>query len=660
MSKTLFEDFPPVSTDEWMSVVEKDLKGADFNKKLLWRSPEGLEVKPFYRQEDLESLEYLQKQQPGSFPYLRGKKSEDNRWTICQPITHANPSEANASAKKALAGGAEALSFKSLVCGGKLYGQKVVSSTYFSMLLEGIDATQVDLHFDWGQASPQALAYLLDWCESKGIDPKSVAGSITLDPLGQMAARGSSPLLDGDGWDRLSSWLKEARENFPAFRLLVFKTGTFHEAGSNLTQDLTYTLSRLVETVDALTQRDWKAEDLFPLMGVKAAVSTSYFMEIAFFRAMRLLWSNIAKAYGVEGDSAQPWIHGETAALNKTLYDPQVNILRQSTETMSAVIGGVDVMSVRPWNEQLGTVDESSERLARNTQLVIREESGLDHSVDPASGSYYLETLTDGLCSKAWKAFQDIEDVGGYSEALKQGQITEAVSASRAALDKGVATRRKTLLGTNQFPDGGEKKADLLDKGQGLDLTADQLAPCPEGLKAMAEKAGDGLPFSDYLGEGQEKLPALSGHKRLASPYEELRLQVESLDKTPTVYFWTFGKLAFRKARASFCQNFYACAGFQTIEGPGSEDVEENLKAIAESGAKWVVFCSSDPEYPEKVPALVQALKEKVPEGVPVVAGYPADDIDALKAAGVEDFVHLKTPAIDYLKSCVESLGGAS
>lgn len=660
MSKTLFDEFPPVSTDDWMSVVEKDLKGADFNKKLVWRSPEGLDVKPFYRQEDLESLTYLKEQKPGAFPYLRGKKGEDNRWSICQPITHGDLAQANASAKKALEGGAEALSFSSIACGNLLYGQKVQSSADFATLLDGIDPRETSLHFDWSDASPQSLAYLLDWCNAKGVAPSQIEGSISLDPLGLMAATGTSALLKPEGWDRLSEWLKEAKQNFPSFKLLVFNTGTFKESGSNLTQDLAFTLARMVETVEALKERGWIVEDLFPLMGVKASVSTSYFMEIAFFRALRLLWSNVAGAYEVPEEKAKLWIHAETALLNKTLYDPQVNILRQSTETMSAVIGGVDMMSVRPWNEQLGTVDEASERLARNTQLVIREESGFDHSVDPASGSYYLETLTDGLCSKAWSNFQDIENRGGFVEALKKGAIAEAVAASRSALDKGVATRRKTLLGTNQFPDGNERVCDVLKVDEGETLKGDLTAPCPAGLAEMAQKAGEGIPYSDPFGENSESIPTLDYHTRLAKPYEDLRLKVEALEETPTVYFWTFGNLSFRKARATFCQNFYACAGFQTIEGSGSEDVEQNLKAIEECGAKWVVFCSSDPEYPEKVPAMVSAIKSKNSQLVSVIAGYPADDIDALKVAGVDDFVHLKTPAIEFLTSCVENLGGAS
>ncbi len=656
----LFEDFPPVSDEQWRAVVERDLKGADYNKRLVWRSHAGLAVQPFYRRQDLEKLGYLKSQAPGAFPYVRGKKTDDNRWHVCQAITRRTPSDANAVALKALSAGAEALSFRSAACNDRLYDQRILNLADFETLMKGIDLTEVPVHFDWARSTPQAAAYLKAYCDKQGIGTTTIAGSLEFDPLGIIASSGKAPADLNAYWDGVAAYLKDAKSAFPGMKHLVIHTDVYLEAGSSLTQDLALVISQVVEILDALTDRGFSAEDALQLIGIKASVSSSYFVEIAFFRALRLLWADVAAAYGVDGGAAQAWVHAETCDLNKTVYDPHVNILRQATETMSAVIGGIDVMSVQPWDSVCGTSTEATERLARNSQLVIREETGLDHAVDASAGSYYIESLTDGLSEGAWKMFQEIESGGGFISALEAGTIASWIKESRAQLDKGVASRRINLLGTNQFPNAKETMASKLELDKGLELSSAQLAPCPSRFADMVEKVVEGLPFSDpLLGESKD-IPAVPHRRRLAKAYEQLRLSVESLDKQPCVYLWTFGNLAFRKARAGFCQNLYSCAGFKLVEGNGSTNVEENLNAIEELGAKWVVFCSSDEEYPTEVPPLVKALKDRFPHAVPIVAGYPQDSVQALEQAGVADFVHLKTEAVSYLSECVKLAGGES
>lgn len=654
----LFEDFPPVSDEQWRSVVEKDLKGADYEKRLVWHPHPGLTVQPYYRSQDLESLGYLKSQAPGVFPYVRGKKTKDNRWLICQAITRQTPAETNSAAMKALGAGAEAVCFRSTAHEDKLYDQRILNLADIETLLKGIDLTSVPVHFNWSRSTPQAAAYLKAHCEKNGIDADLLTGSLEFDPLGMMASTGLAPADSAAYWDRVATYLVDARAALPGMRHLVIHTDVFVDAGSNLTQGLAFVISQAVEIIDALTDRGISAEDALKLMGVKAAVSSSYFLEIAFFRALRLLWADMAAAYNVKNSAAQVWIHAETCAFNKTVYDPHVNILRQTTETMSAVIGGVDVISVLPWDAVCGTSTEASERLARNTQLVIREETGLDHAVDAAAGSYYIENLTDGLAESAWKMFQEIENSGGFFVALESGTIAARIKESRSELEKGVASRSIALLGTNQFPHGSETMADKLKLDEGFKLVAAQLATCPSTLATMIALASPGLPFSDPLLGEAKAIPAVPSRRRLAEAYEELRLSVESLSIRPCVYLWTFGDLAFRKVRAGFCQNLYACAGFKIVEGRGSTDVDENLKAIGTLGAKWIVFCASDGEYPAVVPGLVKALIARFPHVVPVVAGYPPDGVLALKQAGIADFVHLKTDAVSYLRECAKIARG--
>jgi methylmalonyl-CoA mutase len=643
-----------------MAAVEKDLAGVPFDKKLVWRTAEGLAVQPFYRREDLGSLGYLRDQAPGAFPFVRGKKGEDNRWLICQPVTRTAVGEANQVARRALAAGADAVAFRSSTCEGRLYGQRVTSLADFAALFDGIDLAKVPVHLDWGSAGPQAAAYLVAHAEARGVKPSQLSGSVEFDPLRAITASGQLPEDLSAYWDGVAAFLKEARAALPSMRLVVLHTDLFTDAGSNLAEDLALVLAQGVELVSALTDRGFTAEEALALIGVKASVANNYFMEIAFFRALRLTWASVASAFGVEGGRGKVWVHGETASVDKTLFDPQVNILRQTTAAMSAVIGGVDVLSVRPYDEPVGVTSEASERLARNTQLVLREESGLDHAVDPAAGSYFLENLTDALAARAFSLFQELEAKGGYLAALADGTVRAWIESSRAELDKGVAARRIALLGTNQYPNAAERVSERLVRDGGTPLSGAALGAAPSSFSALVALARSGaLPLGDGLTGASRAVPAVPPPRRLGAAYEDLRLAVEALSPRPSVYLWTFGGLAMRKARASFCQNLYACAGFAVVEGSGSDDAAVNLDAIAEAGARFVVFCSSDDEYPVKVPELISALRGRFPEVVPVVAGLPKDGVETLKAAGVAEFVHVRTEAIDYLKSCVARVGGA-
>ena len=363
-------------------------------------------------------------------------------------------------------------------------------------------------------------------------------------------------------------------------------------------------------------------------------ISSNYFLEIAKFRAARMLWANIVASYhpeclrdcdnkGANGEcrcAAKMAVHAETSTFNLTLFDAHVNLLRTQTEAMSAALAGVDSMTVVPFDKTYSTPDEFSERLARNQQLLLKEESHFDKVIDPAAGSYYIENLTVSIAKQAWELFLAVEEAGGFYAALKAGTVQAAVNESNKARHKAVAQRREVLLGTNQFPNFNEKAGEK----QPIEAKC-----CCGGGAHTCEKDVDTLVFD-----------------RAASEFEALRLETEASGKRPKAFMLTIGNLAMRQARAQYSCNFLACAGYEVIDNLGFETVEAGVEAAMAAKADIVVLCSSDDEYAEYA---VPAFKALDGRAMFIVAGAPAC-MDELKAAGIENFIHVRVNVLDTLK----------
>ncbi|MDR2791613.1 MAG: methylmalonyl-CoA mutase family protein, partial [Tannerellaceae bacterium] len=378
------------------------------------------------------------------------------------------------------------------------------------------------------------------------------------------------------------------------------------------------------ELLACLTDEGFSPDEVAGKIRFNYGISSNYFMEIAKFRAARWLWAEIVEAYKPKHRrGCQAYLHAQTSAWNMTVYDAHVNLLRTQTEAMSAAIAGVDSMTVMPFDSAYKLPDDFSERIARNQQLLLREECHFDKVVDPSAGSYYIEVLTQSIADRSWKLFLDIEEKGGFYAALRAGEIQTAVSASAAARRKSVATRRETLLGTNQFPNFTETAAAKVEEGgKGVDVRNDD-CHCPKGDTLSA------LDFS-----------------RGASEFEALRLETERSGRTPKAFMLTIGNLAMRLARSQFSCNFFACAGYKVIDNLGFETVEAGVEAALKAEADIVVICSSDDEYAELAPAAFKALNGRA---IFVVAGAPACS-DDLKAQGITDFVNIKSNVLETLK----------
>ena len=589
----LFTEFVAPTTQEWLDKIEVDLKGADFQKRLVWRTNEGFNVQPFYRREDLANLK-TPDALPGEFPFVRGNKKDSNVWYVRQNIVVDDPKAANAKALDILNKGIDSLGFR-------LPGKSVSKETV-ATLLDGIYCDIIEVNFaTCPRHSVELAEILVAYFAEKGYDKEKVVGSIEFDPMAKMVMKGKdvTPVLE------VAPKLVEVLKEYPNFRCIAVSTDALNNAGAYIVQELGYALAwgneYLQQLVDAGVDADLAAKSIKFNMGV----SENYFMEIAKFRAARLLWAQIVKQYEPKNDCAcKMIINATTSTYNQTLFDSYVNLLRSQTEAMSAALGSVHSMVVTPFDAPYEEATDFSERIARNQQLLIKEESHFDRIVDPSAGSYYIEHLTDALAQEAWKIFLKVEEEGGFLAAVKAGTVQDDINATNVKRHGDAAKRKEFLLGTNQFPNFTEKS---------------------EGKKAKACGCCCG-----HAEEEEHPFKAISS-TRLAADFEDLRIHTEET-KVPTAFMLTIGNLAMRQARAQFSCNFLACAGYKVIDNLGFKTVEEGVDAALEAKADIVVICSSDDEYAEYA---IPAFKYLNGRAMFVVAGAPAC-MEDLKAAGIE------------------------
>ena len=610
----LFTEFEVPSTQEWLDKIQADLKGADFNKKLVWRTNEGFSVPPFYRREDVQKLK-TPEALPGEFPFVRGNKKDNNVWFVRQNINVEDAKAGNAKALDILNKGVDSLGFH--FCGD------CVNAEFVETLLEGIHCECVELNFSTCKQRSLALAKILvEYFKKKGYDNAKIVGSIDWDPIEKIVTKGKdvTQLLS------LAPQIVDTFKDYPNFRCIAVNADALNNSGAYIVQELGYALAwgneYLSELVDAGVDPVLAASKIKFNMGI----TENYFMEIAKFRAARLLWAEIVKQYEPKCDCAcMMCVNATTTTYNMTMFDSYVNLLRTQTETMSAALGGVHSIVVKPFDAVYEQPTEFSERIARNQQLLLKEESHFDKVVDPAAGSYFIEELTTSLAEAAWKLFLKIEDEGGYLEAVKKGTVQDDIIATNNKRHDDAAKRKEFILGTNQFPNFIE--------------TSDGKSPL-----TCACKCGS---------KNEESTFKVINSSRLAADYEELRMQTEHSGKVPTAFMLTIGNLAMRQARAQFSSNFLACAGYKIIDNLGFDTVEEGVDAALKAGANIVVLCSSDDEYANYA---VPAYNYLAGRAMFIVAGAPAC-MDDLKAAGIENFIHVRCNVLETLKEYNTKLG---
>ena len=620
----LLADFPAVSTKEWKDKIITDLKGADFDKKLVWRTPEGFNVQPFYRQEDLRGLKTTVSA-PGQFPYVRGTRT-NNEWAIRQNVCACeNARKANKLALDILNKGITSLGF----C---LNADKL-NYRYIKNLLKDIDARAININYTICACHAAKLAdILVRYYGRCGYDFKAVYGSINVDPIKNMLIKGKD-LSREQVTEKLVAAIN-ACKTLVNYRVVGVNSVILNNSGAYCAQELAYALAWGADYMTMLTEAGVPNYLAAREIRFNMGIGGNYFMEIAKFRAARLLWAKIVEAYKAPifthalKEAAKMNVCAETSRFNMTIFDAYVNLLRSQTETMSAALAGVDEIVVTPFDVTYERPTEFAERIARNQQLLLKEEAHFDKVVDPAAGSYYLENLTNSIAAEAWKQFLAIQEQGGFFEMVKAGKIQEAVAANLKARLADVAKRKEVLLGSNQFPNFNEKAAKKIKDNAGA---CSSICNCK---KNACEKPAEG---------GIATLPVA----RAAEEFEQLRLETEGAKHQPIAFMLTIGNLAMRIARAQFSCNFLACAGYKVIDNNGFKSVHEGIKAARKAKADIIVLCSSDDEYATFAPQAwleLEGAKEMF-----IVAGAPAC-MEDLQKLGIQNFIHIRCNVLETLK----------
>lgn len=613
----------------WRKTVESELKGVPFEKKLVTRTPEGISLRPLYTRADLAPLHSTITQPPGAAPFLRGTRAtgyKQTAWEIAQEITADTPAEFNRILLAELMRGQNSVVLPEIA---SCYGRKDLDTALRDVALDALS-----VHLSAGVRANYIADVYIELAKSRGLDPARLTGSVTLDPFAGWLRCGSLIAPLNALLDDLSGWVKRAGKAAPAIRTIEVNTTPWSDAGGSVTQELAFAIANGAALLKALAERGVAPAQAASKFRFVFAIGAQFFTEVAKFRAFRLLWSRVLSGFGVELTAANmPVVHARTGRWNKTLLDPYVNMLRVTTESLSAVLGGVDSLHIAPFNEVAGTTDDISRRIAHNVHTLLADEFSFTEAADPAGGSWYVETITDELARESWTLFQKIETAGGLAEALRVGLpqklVNETAKARSAALD----TRRDGLIGTNLFPN----------------LNENPLSPPPR-----REHTGSFI--------GCDVIAAVTPN-RAAAPFERLRAAAKAYEEAnghpPRVFLAKMGPVKQHKARADFTTGLFAVGGFKALGKEVFTDPTAAAQAAVASGAPVAVLCSTDDTYPELAPVFAKALRSLAPEITIILAGQPADPAlaESYREAGFDDFIHLRTNVRATLVNLLKKIG---
>ncbi|MDR1701498.1 MAG: acyl-CoA mutase large subunit family protein [Sporomusaceae bacterium] len=681
--ENLFQDFAPATYEEWKLAAEKALKGAPFDRKMMTKTYEEITLKPIYRQEDLGEGVFADSM-PGSAPFVRSVKTDgylQNSWLIAQECNQSQPQEVNAVLKNELRRGLEAVHLR-LDTASSLcldpdtappeqiadQGVSVCSLRDIEQIFAGLDISAAPLRIECGASALPILALLAAYGEKQL--SKSLNGAIVADPIGALAKGGSLDTTLDALYDQMAATIKWAAQDAPQLRTTLAGVSSYHDAGANAVQELAFAVATAVEYAREMDKRGIEFAAFAQHLQFGVSLGANMFMELAKVRALRLLWSQVCAAYGTESAACAANIHARTSFFTKTIYDPYVNLLRTTTESFAGAVGGVDSMHVGAFDEIARRADEFSRRIARNTQIMLQKECNLLQPIDPAGGSWYIETITEDLARKAWELFAKIEAAGGMVSALTNELPQKETAKTYAARMANLGNRKNVIVGTNSYANLGEKllaaePADLRQREIRIQeirelkkkplasteiVSAEERAAAKTMLAAI-KAAAAGCTSGEIYGALKEtgaNTPVIKPLtlRRNAEIFENLRQATENyVAKTGDnvrVFSANLGPIPQHKARADFSRGFFEVGAFQVIGNDGFKTVEEAAEAAAKENPDVVVICSTDKTYPELVPPLAKLLKEKI-AGVKIfLAGQAPPELRPIYTeAGVDDFIFM-------------------
>ena len=615
----LASGFPNPSYDQWKALVDKALKGADFEKRLVTRTADGIAIRPLYAHKD--ELVAAQGDIPGVAPFTRGPAPVRRGlgWDIRTIHIDQNPAEVNKSIMEDLQAGVTSVA---LHIGGP---GLAASKDALAQALDGVllDVCPVVLIAE--EAAFDAAAALNGVWSDRNIAASQRSGDFGADPLGTLARQGQLATPIDTALARAVALVKTALPT-PNVRALCADGVAYHVAGASEAQELGIMLATLVAYLRASERGGIAPADALPKITVALAADADQFSTISKLRAARKLVWSVAEACGAGDAAAKVQFACPTSFRMMAKRDPWTNILRTTIACAGAALGGADAICVLPFTFALGKPDGFARRVARNIQIVCQEESHLGRVTDPAGGSWYVEQLTEEMAKKGWEIFQDIEARGGMLPGLTTGYIQELIEATAQTRAKLIATGRQELTGISAFPLLGD---------DGI-----HAEPWPK-------------PAASSKGPAEIEVKQLSVH-RLGEAFENLR-DASDAKGGFKLFLASMGEIADHNIRTTWGKNYLAAGGIEALVSDGYKSPEAAAAAFSASPAKVACICSSDAIYADVAEATAQALKQAGASWV-LLAGRPGDKEAALKAAGVDQFLTAGADAVATLKGLQDKL----
>lgn len=683
--QSLMAGYAAGTIESWRKSVDKVLAGADFEKKLVTPTLEGIAVQPLYTEADWPGRDD-RAGFAGAPPYRRGSLALGRSgalWDLRVKVEHPDPARARTEIdgaqkrglgslwlkldRQARTGRAQAESDRDL-------GVSCVNARQLGELLAGVALERTPLALDAGGNALAAAACLVAAAQARGVSAAQLEGLLSGDPLGALASDGVLPGSLASAGEQLAALAVWATERAPKLRAATVSLAPYHDAGAHAAQELGMGLSTGVAYLRWMTAAGLSVSEAARQIAFSVPVGSDLFMEVAKLRALRQCWSQVVAACGGGAEDQRAVVHAFTSTRTKTRRDPWVNMLRETTEAFAAAVGGADAITTAGFDRALGPSDDFARRIGENVQVILDEEAHVTQVADPAGGSYYVEQLTDALAERGWQLFQKIEAEGGMASALTSGRVAAWIEETAKARAASVAKRKQAITGVSEFAHVAEEpvvrappdwsvvtaaRAAALQAGSrdeavvkpllaartaGIATRAGALACVDQAIHVAGQGASLGQLACALAGpEGAARIPALPV-RRDAAAFEALRDKAEAIAaKTgarPAVFLANLGPIPQHKARSQFASGFFAAGGFAAVDNDGFDTAEKAAAAFTASKAPIAVLCGSDDAYTtwvgELAPRLAQAGAKRI-----ALAGRPATpELEAqYRQAGVTDFV---------------------
>ncbi len=698
---SLFSEFSASSYDEWKVEAERLLKGAPFDKKMFATTDEGIILKPLYRKEDIKDIPYVSSF-PGQVPFVRGGKAingKGHEWAIAQEIILPDASSYNKALQSELNSGLTAINLQldyacrkgldpdsSNVGDVGFRGISIASKEELAKALESVNLEEYPIYIQAGASGLPYLGFLVSLAREKNIALEKLSGAVAMDPIGEMAVGGKLPALIDILTGEMAVMTKWAIENTPNLGTVWVHGEQYHNGGANSIQELAFAISTAVYYLRRLESHGVDIESAVPHFRFSFSAGSNIFMEIAKLRAARILWNQVLGSCEIPEKNRRMWIHVRTSHYNKTVYDPYVNMLRTTTEAFSGIVGGADSMHVTPFDDCIREADDFSRRIARNTQIILSEEAQLTQVIDPAGGSWYVESLTSQIVEKVWALIGSIETDGGMYQVLTDGKAQMQVAESSRQKAEKLFSRKKTAVGTNQYPHPNEevlKRGNIdyekIHAARSLEVQNYRTSASHNDSKTVLSKLSDLMNAkSDRITEAVidtgvhgatvgEIIKSLRGDKavqvelppvpnqRQAVSFEMFRRTVENYRNESgkgKVFIASLGPVSKYMSRLDFAASFFEVGGFEVIRTTGFNTPKEAVKAAEESESKIIVICGLDDTYQEHAVSTAEMLKSKIKGCAVILAGKPTDEALQKKyqEAGVDIFIHVRSHVLKVLR----------